>query len=81
MEHAGKKDMSVLPDLPPAGSRRRRFVVGFWAAFSIVFLSLSGYRFVEWRSVGGEFPVMATIGGVLGLIGVWRWIVERMRDR
>jgi hypothetical protein len=70
-----------MEDLPPAGSRRMRFAVVFWAVFTIVFLGLSGYRLVEWRASGGEFPVLATIGGLLGVIGIWRWIVERTRER
>ena len=73
--------MSGINDLPPAGSRRMRFAIAFWAVFSIVFLALAAYRFVEWRSSGGDFPVLALIGGILGMIGIWRWIAERSRDR
>lgn len=73
--------MSGMNDLPPAGSRRMRFAVAFWAVFTIVFLGLAGYRLVEWRTSGRDFPVLALIGGVLGIIGIWRWVVERSRAR
>ena len=69
-----------MADLPPPGSRRLTLAMIFWAFFSIVFVGLFTYRGIVWLRTGGEFPILATIGGFLGLIGVWRWIVAARRD-
>ncbi len=67
-----------MDDLPPPASKRRKIALGFWALVTLAFVSLFVWRRLR-SSAGGEFPVLAAVGGVLGLIGIWRWIVERSR--
>lgn len=49
----------------------------FWALFTLVFVGLFAYRATLWLSRGEEFPLLAAIGGILGIIGIWRWIATR----
>ena len=67
-----------MDDLPPPGSKRRKIALWFWALFTLAFVSLFVWGLLR-GSAAGEFPVLAAIGGVLGLIGIWRWIAERSR--
>jgi len=67
-----------MDSLPPAGSTRRRLVFGFWIVFTIVFATLLVYGVFRWAG-GAEMPMLAGIGGVGSVIGVWRWIAEKSR--
>ena len=68
-----------MDSFPPAGSTRRRLAFGFWIVFTIVLAALLVYGVFRWAGGGAEIPILAGIGGVGSVIGVWRWIAEKSR--
>ncbi len=71
---------SSMKDLPPAGSSRRRLAIGFWVAFTVLYVVLLPLAIYSWATGRSDvLSTVAVIAGVPAFVGAWRWIRQAAR--
>lgn len=70
-----------MQDFPPVGSLRRRAALGFWVLFTAAAAVALVDGLYRWLSGGALSPLLWAFIAAGNLIGVWRWILPRLRAR
>jgi len=67
-----------MEDLPPRGSTRRRVALAIFTVLTLSGAAVIAHGIYLWAFMGRSGPILVGLSGLVFLVYMWRWVIERL---